>query len=121
MAFGIILGVVLNILELSGGVFGVIVARFGVMCGSWAAICRSRGALGVQGSEIFSTTPPFWRPLRAPKTDLWGYVQVFVCFKTFGRVLDAKFAKKCKKVDDLGSPSGAKNGHSVREVCNFLV
>ena len=35
---GIILGAVLNILELSGGIFGVIVPWFGVMFGSWAAI-----------------------------------------------------------------------------------
>ena len=99
--------------------FGVILARFGVMFGSWAAICGSRDTLGAQSGEIFSPTPLFWRSFRASKTALGGYVLVFVCLKTFDRVLDAKIAKTCKKVDDLGSASGAKNLHSVREVCDF--
>ena len=113
------LGVVLRILELSGGVFGVIFRQFGVMFGSWAAICGSRSALGAQSGEIFSPTPLFWRPRGAPKKVPGGYVSVLVCFKTFDRVLVAKSEKKCKKVDDLGSPSGAKNGHFALDVSPF--
>ena len=119
MVFSITLGVVLRILALSGSVFGIILARFRVIFGSWAAMCRSRGALGAQSGEISSPTSLFWRPLGAPKMVLGGYVSILVCFKTSDRVLDAKIVKKCKKVEDLGSPSGGKNGHFVREVCTF--